>query len=193
MAIGSTDEYEPKRKNDRKAEQLMLAHYETLKQIARAKRRRAGSNQTMLTTDLLHESWLKLRHHDDWENEAHFLHTAALAMRQVLVDCLRKKLSQKRGSGASHLSYEEVAECLPEFSETPEQIVVINNLLDGLGEVKPRLAELVNLRYFGGFTERETARILGITSRTVRRDWLLAKAWLAAEMGGDMLAESVPA
>ena len=168
---------------DRKqADALVEAHYDALKNIARAKRRRAGGNQTMLTTDLLHESWMKIRKQGQWHSEEHFMRTAAMAMRQVLVDCLRAKLSQKRGSGAQHLSYCDVADCLPEFKETPEQILAINDMLEKLGGVKPRYAELVDLRYFGGFTETETAGILGITDRTVRRDWKVAKAWLAAEM-----------
>ena len=164
------------------ADALVEAHYDALKNIARAKRRRAGGNQTMLTTDLLHESWMKLRKQGEWHSEQHFMRTAAMAMRQVLVDCLRAKLSQKRGSGATHLSYTDVEDCLPEFKESPEQILAINDMLERLGGVKPRYAELVDLRYFGGFTETETAGILGITDRTVRRDWKVAKAWLAAEM-----------
>ena len=168
---------------DRKqADALVEAHYDALKNIARAKRRRAGGNQTMMTTDLLHESWMKIRNQGEWHSEEHFMRTAAMAMRQVLVDCLRAKLSQKRGSGAKHLSYTDVEDCLPEFKENPEQILAINDMLEKLGGVKPRYAELVDLRYFGGFTETETAGILGITDRTVRRDWKVAKAWLAAEM-----------
>ena len=170
------------------ADALVEAHYDALKNIARAKRRRAGGNQTMMTTDLLHESWMKIRKQGEWHSEQHFMRTAAMAMRQVLVDCLRAKLSQKRGSGAQHLSYADVEDCLPEFKETPEQILAINDMLEKLGGVKPRYAELVDLRYFGGFTETETAGILGITDRTVRRDWKVAKAWLAAEMSDAQVA-----
>ena len=79
---------------------LVELHYDTLKTIARAKRRRAGAGQTMMTTDVLHESWLKLKSKGDWVDEAHFLRTAALAMRHVLVDYARAKLSQKRGEKA---------------------------------------------------------------------------------------------
>ena len=170
------------------ADALVEAHYDALKNIARAKRRRAGGNQTMMTTDLLHESWMKIRKQGEWHSEQHFMRTAAMAMRQVLVDCLRAKLSQKRGSGAQHLSYGDVEDCLPEFKENPEQILAINDMLEKLGGVKPRYAELVDLRYFGGFTETETAGILGITDRTVRRDWKVAKAWLAAEMSDAQVA-----
>ena len=78
------------------AEMLVRAHYETLKHMARAKRRRAGAGLTMQTTDLLHECWLKLRRQQEWRDEAHFMNTAALAMRQVLVDYARSKLAGKR-------------------------------------------------------------------------------------------------
>jgi RNA polymerase sigma factor (TIGR02999 family) len=165
------------------ADALVEIHYDALKNIARAKRRRAGGNQTMLTTDLLHESWIKLRNHGEWHSEQHFMRTAALAMRQVLINCLEAKLTKKRGEGAVHLSYDDVIDCLPEFKETPEQILMVNDLLERLGNVKPRFAELVDLRYFGGFTENETADILGVSARTVRRDWKMAKTWLAIEMG----------
>lgn len=172
------------------ADALVATHYDTLKNIARAKRRRAGGNQTMLTTDLLHESWIKLRNHGDWHSEQHFIRTAALAMRQVLINYLKAKLTQKRGEGAAHLSYDDIKDCLPEFKETPEQILMINDLLEKLGEVKPRFAELVDLRYFGGFTENETAGILDISARTVRRDWKMAKTWLAIEMRGEKVMEA---
>ncbi|HFB55587.1 MAG TPA: sigma-70 family RNA polymerase sigma factor, partial [Hellea balneolensis] len=162
---------------------LIELHYETLKTIARAKRRRAGVGQTMLTTDVLHESWLKLKSKGGWADEAHFMRTAALAMRHVLVDYARAKLSQKRGEKARHDCYDDLADCLPEFKETPEQIIIISDMLGKLKAMNPRYVKIVDLRYFGGFTESETAEILGVTDRTVRRDWKITKAWLAAEMG----------
>jgi len=161
---------------------LIQSHYETLKSVVRAKRRRANAGQTLLTTDLLHESWLKIQKQGNWTDESHFLRTAALAMRHVLIDYARKKLATKHGAKTIHCAYDDVAESLPDFQETPEQIVAIGDLMLQLKALKPRYAEIVDLRYFGGFTEKETATILGITDRTVRRDWTLAKAWLAAEM-----------
>lgn len=167
---------------DANTAELINAHYETLKSIARAKRRRSNSGQTLLTTDLLHESWMKIRTTSNWTNEAHFIRTAALAMRHVLIDYARKKASNKYGANATYCTYDDVAESLPEFKESPEQIVAIGDLLQKLKELNPRYVDIVDLRYFGGFTEKETAKILGITDRTVRRDWTSAKAWLAAEM-----------
>lgn len=161
---------------------LITKHYDTLTKIARAKRRRAYHNNTLLTSDILHESWLKLRALGEWKDENHFLRTAALAMRHVLCDHARAKMAKKRGEGISAVSYDDLANFLPEFSESPEQIIAICDLVQQLGKLKPRLVTIVDLRYFGGFTEPETAKILGVTARTVRRDWKIAKAWLATQL-----------
>ena len=165
------------------ASALVQQHYGTLKKIARNKRRRIKGGQTLLTTDLLHESWLKLRGKDGWRDEAHFMRTAAIAMRQVLLDHARAKMTQKRGENAAHCQYDEIAESLPEFKETPEQIVEIGDLLNRLAELNPKYLDVLTMRYFSGFTEVETAKVMGISDRTVRRHWDMAKAWLAAEMG----------
>lgn len=162
--------------------ELIAEHYETLKNLARAKRRRSNAGQTLLTTDLLHESWMRLKAVGNWKNDTHFLRTIARAMRFVLVDYARQKLTSKRGEGASHINLDEIVDCLPEFQENPQEIVLIDDLLEKLSEINPRAAEVVTLRYFGGFTDLETAGTLNISKRTVRRDWTFAKAWLAAEI-----------
>lgn len=164
------------------ADELIASHYEQLKTIARAKRRRMRSGQTLQTTDLLHEGWLKLRKQRQWKSESHFMRTAALAMRQVIVDYARSKHAEKRGGGVPDLNYADVEDILPEYGETPEQIVIIGDLMNKLAEKDPRLAEIVDLRYFSGFTADETANILRVTDRTVRRQWTIARAWLAAEL-----------
>lgn len=163
---------------------LIAKHYDTLKYIARSKRKRRHVGDTLLTTDLLHECWLKLRHQGGWLSETHFIRTAARSMRYVLLDYSRRKLSDKRGAGAVHQSYGDLVDSLPEFKETPEQIVTIGDLLTKLSKLNPRYVDIVDMRYFAGYTEKETADILGITDRTVRRDWNIAKSWLAAEMMG---------
>ncbi len=175
------------------AEMLVRAHYETLKHMARAKRRRAGAGLTMQTTDLLHECWLKLRRQQEWRDEAHFMNTAALAMRQVLVDYARSKLAGKRHAvgGVSSDDIDEIEAVLPEFRENPEEIVAISDLLNQLEKQNPRLARVTILRYFAGYTEEETARALDVTSRTIRRDWQIAKAWLAAELGPSGSAKTI--
>ena len=161
---------------------LVNKHYDALKSVARAKRRGSRSDVMLLTTDLLHETWFKLRKGSEWTDEAHFLRTCAVAMRQVIIDSARKHVRTKRGGGVVHEDFEDWQHVLPDFSETPEELLVINDLIEKLQSETPELAEIVDLRYFGGFTESETAKILDTSERTVRRKWKLARAWLATEM-----------
>lgn len=167
------------------AEQLVVENYETLVQIARAKRRRAQLGDTLLTTDLLHESYLKLNGQRLWRSSQHFICAATLAMRHVIVDHARAKLSQKRGQGAVHVSLEDSEHLMPEFSERPEEILAIAELLERLARENPRWVRIIDSRYFGGMTEAETAVVLSLSERTVRRDWRQARAWLAAQLGVD--------
>jgi RNA polymerase sigma factor (TIGR02999 family) len=167
------------------AEQLVVENYETLMQIARAKRRRAQLGDTLLTTDLLHESYLKLDGRRLWRSSQHFICAATLAMRHVIVDHARAKLSQKRGQGAAHVSLEDNEHLMPEFPETPEEILAIAELLERLQQEKPRWVRIIDSRYFGGMTETETAALLSLSERTVRRDWREARDWLAAQLGVD--------
>jgi len=161
---------------------LVNKHYDALKSVARAKRRGSRDDVMLLTTDLLHETWFKLRQRSEWTDEAHFLRTCAVAMRQVIIDSARKHVRTKRGGGVVHEDFEDWQHVLPDFSETPEELLVINDLIETLQTETPELAEIVDLRYFGGFTETETAKILNTSERTVRRKWKLARAWLATEM-----------
>jgi len=164
------------------AEGLVASAYEALLNLARNRRRRAGFRDTMMTEDILHESFLKLSGKAAWESPEHFMRTASLAMRQVIVDHAREKLTAKRGGGAQDLTLDEDTSVLPEFNETPEQIVILNDLLAQLGQVNPRWLRIVDARYFAGMTEAETAQLLDLSERTVRRDWTAAKAWLAERM-----------
>lgn len=167
------------------AEQLVVENYQTLMGIARAKRRRARLGDTLLTSDLLHESYLKLDGQRQWRSSQHFICAATLAMRHVIVDHARAKLSQKRGQGAVHVSLEDSEHLLPEFSETPEEIVAIAGLLERLQLERPRWVRIIDSRYFGGMTEAETATLLKLSERSVRRDWREARSWLAAQLGVD--------
>ena len=162
---------------------MVSEHYELLVTIARAKRRRAGFGATMSTSDILHESYLKLDGSPGWRSSEHFIRAATLAMRHVIVDHARRKLSQKRGGGAVHLEIDEAEGLLPEFGETPEEIVAIAELLKKLEATNPRWMRIVDARYFSGMTETETADALGLSDRTVRRDWQEVRAWIAEQMG----------
>lgn len=165
------------------AEGLARAGYEALLTLARNRRRRAGFSDTLLTEDVLHESFLKLSGHTVWQSQQHFLRTASLAMRQVVVDHARRKLAEKRGGGAAKVPLDDVAELVPGFDESPEQIVMIDDLLRQMKRENSRWLRIVDARYFAGLTEEETAALLGLSERTVRRDWKAARAWLAERMG----------
>lgn len=165
------------------ARDLMTEHYDTLLQVARSKRRRARLGETLATVDLLHESLLRFDGAREWSSSEHFVRAVVLAMRCVIVDYARRRTAAKRGGGARHVGYDEAEPFLPEFSETPEELVAIAELLAKLGEVNARWLEVVDARYFGGMTEDEAAGALGRSSRTVRRDWSAARAWLAEQLG----------
>lgn len=111
------------------------------------------------------------------------MRTASLAMRQVIVDHARARLTDKRGGGQSTASLEEAEQFNAEFSETPEQIIAIADLLERLEQENPRWMRIVDARYFAGMTEDETAEALGLSTRTVRRDWRAARDWLAHALG----------
>lgn len=156
---------------------LMPVVYEHLRQIARRQLRVRGGNGTLNTTGLVHEAYLKLSDQArvSWSGRAHFFALASVAMRHVLVDHAKARLTQKRG-GEHHrvtLANEQVA-----IDDQPETLLDINDALDRLAAVEPRLARVVECRFFGGFSEEETAEALSITTRTVQRDWVKARMLL---------------
>ena len=164
------------------ADKLISEHYDLLMRVARTKRRRMNVNDTLSTTDILHETYFKLSDKSNWVSSEHFVRCAALAMRCVIVDYARKKLTIKRGNGAVKISIEDSDALLPEFSETPEEIVGISRLLEKLSTKNPRWMRVVDARYFSGMTENETAEALGMSPRTVRRDWQAARDWMGQQL-----------
>jgi RNA polymerase sigma factor (TIGR02999 family) len=159
---------------------LVEALHSELRRLAHRERRRLGGSETLRTTALVNEAYLKLFRGGHWHDRAHFLNVAALAMRQVLVSYARERLASKRGGGISALPLEAADEILV---ESEERIVALDEALTQLAEREPRLARVVECRYFAGYTETETAAALGITDRTVQRDWAKAKALLYEAMG----------
>ena len=164
------------------ADKLVSEHYNLLTRVARAKRRRMNVNDTLSTTDILHETYFKISDKSNWVSSEHFVRCAALAMRCVIVDYARKKLTNRRGNGAVKIALEDSEGLLPEFSETPEEIVGISHLLEKLGQSNPRWMRVVDARYFSGMTEIETAEALGMNAKTVRRDWHDARNWMADQL-----------
>ena len=154
---------------------LVAELYRDLRPLARQMRMRVSGCDTMQTTALINEAYLKLRRSAAWNDREHFLRTAARAMRQVLLDAAKERLSAKRGSGVRPLSLDGV----DEEPVLPDEILLrLDEALERLGEQEPRLMQLVECRFYAGYSEIETAQLLGISDRTVRRDWLRAKAWL---------------
>ncbi|MDZ5648298.1 ECF-type sigma factor [Nitrospirillum sp. BR 11828] len=160
----------------RTADALLPLFYEDLHRLARRERRRLPSD-TLQTTALIHEAYLRLRGTAGFNDHSHFLRASALAMRHVLVNRARDRLAGKRGGGAAVLPLEE--EMLPEGAlQSDSRILEVNEALGQLATLNLRLARVVECRFFAGYSEAETAQALGVTDRTVRRDWTKARAWL---------------
>jgi RNA polymerase sigma factor (TIGR02999 family) len=166
--------------------QLMPLIYEDLKQLARRQRRfvpvRPG--ETLNTTGLVHEAFVKLvdRSAARWENRSHFFNLAARSMRHILVDAAREQSAQKRGSGERPVTLapdESGGAVLPRI----EDVLAVDAALERLATIDQRLVRLVECRYFAGLTDDEVAAALGISRRTVQRDWKRARAWLLEIMG----------
>lgn len=161
---------------------LTEALYADLQRLAHRERARVDHRgDTLRTTALVHEAYLKLARHDSFRDRGHFLATAALAMRQVLVDYVRRRRADKRGSGLPPLPLEGIEGTL---AESEERLLALDEALRHLERSQPRLARVVECRYFAGYSDGETAEALGVTTRTVHRDWVKAKALLYDALGG---------
>ena len=165
------------------SDRLFTEHYEALETLASALRRRRPDANTLLTGDLLHEGFLKLRRSGPWKDERHFLQAAACAMRHVQIDRARARLSEKRNRGAT-AELDDGALAAASTDPSPEDVVAMADLLAGLARQDPRLLQVVDCRFFAGYTQVETADILGVDERTIRRDWNRARAWLLTQLGG---------
>ncbi len=166
--------------DDPALQSLVELFYADLRKIARRERFRVGAGATLCTTALVSEAWLKLQRASAWKDEQHFLATAALAMRQVLVGDAQMRRAVKRNDGQAPLPL-DVGIDAPDAAD--EQILLVNDALERLAQLSPRLSQVVECRFFAGYSEAETAHALNITDRTVRRDWVKARAWLYRELG----------
>lgn len=163
---------------------LLPLLYDELHELAHRQRRRQRGPATLNTTSLLHEAYLKLVRSDgSFEDRAHFFRVAAQAMRQIVVDYARRKQTAKRGGGEAHDTYDDEVFALDKRSE---EVIALDEALQRLAELNPRQAEVVNMRYFAGFTIPETAELLGLSQATVWRDWAVAQAWLQREMSEEL-------
>lgn len=164
------------------ADELLPIFYADLKRAAHRERAKVGAGMTLQTTALVHEAYLKLRRTSNWNDDAHFVRAAALAMRHALIDHALQRLTAKRGQGAEHVP---LTEALEVAAASDESLVRLNDALEQLAKQSLRLAQVVECRYFAGYDEAATGRALGISERTVRRDWALARAWLVREINSD--------
>ena len=164
------------------ADALFSATYQHLRKLARARLRSGGRDAVLDTTALVHESYIRLAEGQriQLSDRLHFLRYAARAMRSVIVDFARKKQADRRGGGALHISTNPE---IPDMSGAgEEQIMRVDEALQQLATLDQRLAQVVEMRYFAGMTESEIAEALGITERTVRRDWEKARLLLAQSL-----------
>ena len=162
--------------------------YEELRAVAHAQRRRWQGDETLDTTALVHEAYLKLvdQSRATWENRAHFLATAAKAMRHILTNYARDRRAQKRGGDQPRLSLEELGEQLndvAEFSDAnTDLLIALDAALKKLEQVNERQSRIVECRFFGGLTIEETAVALGISTASVSRGWALAQVRLFTDV-----------
>lgn len=146
--------------------------------------RAPGAGQTLCTTALVHEAWIKLvpSADIDWKGRAHFFGVAARAMRQILVDAARwRARRQQDGVDAWAITFDESAQAAPARAE---ELIALDDALARLEQLDPRQARIVEQRYFVGLTAAETAEVLGVSEATVNREWRVARAWLKRELGG---------
>src|SRR5499426_2848206 len=170
---------------DRQAlDRLVPLVYDELRRLAHGYMRRERAGQTLQTTALIHEAYLRLidANQVQWRNRAHFFGVAARLMRQILVAIARERGYQKRGGGARQVSLDE-AMMIDEGRD--EDLVALDEALGELAQIDARKAQVVEMRFFGGLTEDEIAATLNVSTETVRRDWRLARSWLRRELSGE--------
>jgi len=162
-------------------DRLIPLVYGELHRLAQRYMSRERPDHTLTTTALVHEAYLRLvdQTRVTWEDRSHFIGVAAIAMRRILVEHARRRNVARRGGERHRVSLSDLSVAQ---ADNAEALLTLNDALDRLGTVSPRLVRVVECRYFLGLTEPETAAALGVTERTVRRDWIKAKGWLAAAL-----------
>jgi RNA polymerase sigma factor (TIGR02999 family) len=162
-------------------DQLSNHVYDELRLMARRHMKNERPGDTLQTTALVHEVYLRLVDVTkvEWQQRAQFFAMAAHMMRRILVDAARARVSHKRGAGAEHVNFDQTAAVSP---EPDRSMVALDDALDAFAQIAPRQAKVVELRSFGGLTEEEIVEVLKVSPRTVRRDWEFARVWLAREI-----------
>lgn len=163
-------------------DQLMPLVYDELRAIAANRLQHERRDHTLQPTALVNEAFLRLADQTrvNWQGKAHFCAVAARMMRRILVDHARRKHAAKRESGGQHISLQETL--LPAVSDSPLDMVEVDDLMEQLSRLSPRQAQVFELRCFGGLEVRETAAVLDVSEATVKNDWRFARAWLASQL-----------
>jgi RNA polymerase sigma factor (TIGR02999 family) len=173
--------------DDRSAvDDLIARHYDELRRLAHAYLRREHSADTLQTTGLVNEAYLRLAGVDGLEahEKTRFFALASTTMRRVLVDYARRRARLKRGAEAERVPLEDVDEMLGEAEA--DELLALDEALTRLERINPRGSQVVQYRFFGGLTLEETATLLGTSVKTVQRDWLVARAWLRKEVAREL-------
>ena len=168
--------------------ELLPLVYDELHRLAERQRRRWQGDETLDTTALVHEAYLRLADQSapEWQSRAHFLGVASTAMRQILIDYAKRKCAAKRGGGRPHLPLHEVEAALlkvePSSGMYEEILVALDDSLRRLDQWNRRQMRIVECRFFGGMSVEDTAEALGVSTATVKRGWGMAQAWLYRDL-----------
>jgi RNA polymerase sigma factor (TIGR02999 family) len=157
--------------------ELVPLIYSELRKMAASYLRRERAGHTLQPTALVHEAYLRIAgRHTSWNGREHFFAVAARVMRGILIDHARQRSSQKRGAGALQVEFSDDG---PGTAYDFDVVLHVDSALEKLAKLDPRQAKIVEMRYFAGLTEEEIGLLLGVSARTIKRDWTMAKAWLA--------------
>jgi RNA polymerase sigma factor (TIGR02999 family) len=168
------------RQPDAEARLLDLT-YRELRKIAAGHLRREHGARSIQTTDLVHDAYVRIagQANNEWRDRGHFYQVSAHVMRQILIDRARKRNADKRGGGAPEISLDRAIDIAQAKSG---DLLLLEGALRKLEEADPRQCQIVEMRFFAGMREDEIAEILGVSTRTVNREWRLARAWLYKEL-----------
>jgi RNA polymerase sigma factor (TIGR02999 family) len=171
-------------------EQLTPLVYDELRRLAGRYMRRERPGQTLQSTELVHEAYLRLidQRSVHWQNRAHFFGIAAQMIRRILVDHARSRHARKRGGTACRVTLDEGVAAAPERHDL--DLVALDEALNSLAAIDPQQGRIVEMRFFAGLSIEETAAALNISPATVKRDWTMARAWLFRELGGRAVVDA---
>jgi RNA polymerase sigma-70 factor (ECF subfamily) len=162
-------------------DRVMPLIYNELRRLAHRQMRRERAGDTMQTTSLINEAYLRLIDYErvQPQDRSHFFAIAAQAMRRILIERARSRRTAKRGSGGQKVSLDDAGDLV---DDRAANLVALDDALTSLATIDPRKAQIVELKYFGGMTIDETAKALGVSTPTVERDWQMARIWLRREI-----------